>query len=138
MRRAFAIVVCVLLSGCAAMEYLWLVPHNSMNIEIPNHVTKAEAINIFGIVAIDQLTAWGNRSVTYQNNEEGVIEIGPWRKTNIAGYAARAEVKDNGSTLYFFVKGAGPYYSDLPVEKKSNEIYSELNRIFNTVSHIKN
>ncbi|MES9857225.1 MAG: hypothetical protein ABW166_11535 [Sedimenticola sp.] len=133
MRRTLAIIMCMFLSGCAAMEYLWLVPRNSMHIEIPSHILKAEALNLFGEVAIKRLTAWGERSVTYLNEDEGVIEIGYWRKTNIAGYAARSEIKDNGGKLYFSVKGAGPYYSELPVEQASKDIHSELSKRFSAV-----
>ena len=122
MWRIVALVVLVppLLSGCAFFEYFGLVPRAHETVSFNSAFTDAEILTAVERCALTaNLGVWSRNGleVTRRSVNDGVIELGPWRESNVAGYAVRASIDRRKSRLRLVVKGAGPYYSKLPVDE---------------------
>jgi hypothetical protein len=134
MRRAILIfvVAMVALSSCAVLEYIWLVPRANGSVDFNSALTNEEVLNRFTQIAQTELEKWawgrGNSNETYRDEDQGIVEIGPYRKSNVAGFAAHAEIdrSQHRHRLVFTVKGAGPYYMPLPVDKVVQKITCRL------------
>ena len=103
------------LSACSALETKTLVPKEFRTIDLPNSLSHKEALELFKVTSLNYFV-FGKPKVTFRNNNS--IEIGPWRKSNVAGYRGKAIIKNK--KLSFVIKGTNVYYSKLPVLATSN------------------
>jgi hypothetical protein len=111
------------LSGCEIVEYLWLVPRSEKEVSISSTQTNAEVLDAFEKTMTEsKVPMWPKPLVTYRNVGKGVVEIGPFRERAIAGYTARASIDRRNGLVKVVVKGAGPYYSELPVDEVAEKI----------------
>jgi hypothetical protein len=120
------LVIGAVLSGCSVLEYLWLVPRASGEVSFNPAYSNEEVIDIFVQLAQPELTGFNDPSESYRNIDEGIVEIGSYQKSNIAGYSAHTEIDRKQHVLTFVVKGAGPYYMALPVDKVKQKIIFKL------------
>jgi hypothetical protein len=113
----------VLLSGCSIIEYLWLIPRASEEISIEPKQSNAEILAAVESASIQaNFPMWKLPAVSYSSLEKGVIEFGPYRQSNVAGYAVRATIDRKHNLLKIVVKGAGPYYAELPVDDAAEKL----------------
>jgi hypothetical protein len=127
MRFNFLILVIgAVLSGCSVLEYIWLVPRASGEVRFNPAYSNEEMLDIFVQLARPELSGFNDPSESYRNTDEGIVEIGSYQKPNIAGYSAHAEIDRKQHVLTFVVKGAGPYYMALPVDKVMQKIICKL------------
>ena len=89
-----------------------MVPRASRVAAIPSGVSPNEMLDAFMNAARDHFV-FGKPAVTFR--DEKTIEVGPWRKSNTAGYSGKAKINNAETQLSFTVKGAGPFYTNLPV-----------------------
>ena len=123
------------LSGCGVFEYLWLVPRAHENISFDPALTNAEILT-----AVERTTlavkvhSYSETQVTRRDDAKGFIELGPYRQSNVTGYAFRAEIDRGEHLVKLVVKGAGPYYSDLPVDDVARELAQQLSQTIGKTS----
>jgi hypothetical protein len=120
------LVIGAVLSGCSVLEYLWLVPRANGEVSFNPAYSNEEILDVFVQLAQPELSGFNAPSESYRNIDEGIIEIGSYQKSNIAGYSAHAEIDHKQHVLTFVVKGAGPYYMALPVDKVIQKIICKL------------
>ena len=117
-RNTLIISAIFFLTGCAVLERVWLVPRASRIATIPSGVSSSEMLDAFMNAAQNHFVSFGKPIVTFRDEE--TIEVGHWRKSNTAGYSGKAKINNTKTQLSFTVKGAGPYYTKLPVLSPSS------------------
>ena len=129
MKRSIAILMIlpIFLSGCGLLEYLWLVPRAQERVKFDPDLTNEEIFTAVERAALaPELHALNRLDVSRRDVDKGLIELGPFRESNVAGYAVRAMIDRPESQLTLVVKGAGPYYSHLPVKESARHLAQDL------------
>ena len=135
MQRIFLILILTTtLSGCAVLEYIWLVPSANGEVSFDPALSNTEILDTFAQVARSELD-FHNPEETYRNAEEGIVEIGPYRESNRIGYRVHAEIDREQYILTFVVAGAEIYYRRLPVDDAVQKIIYKLSPRLENTSH---
>ncbi|MDK9719181.1 MAG: hypothetical protein OEL57_14945 [Trichlorobacter sp.] len=127
-RLFFLFLVVAVLSGCAVVEKVLLVPEEDGKVSYSGKLTKQQVFKTVGEVAEElKIPAWSNE-ITYSNLSEGIIETGNFSKTNVMGIRLKAQVYSEKTVVEVTVKGVGPYYSKLALKEALNSYMSVLQK----------
>ncbi|POZ51507.1 hypothetical protein [Methylovulum psychrotolerans] len=147
--RLFLLFATVWLTGCWMLEKVVLMPESHSKIPfntvlINKEVLDAVALAIKDVGARDSdekipyldlsgaikdvgVRDW-DEQITYLDVSEGTLETGYFRKSNIAGIRTRVQIERDDKVIVIVVKGAGPYYSELPIEEGRRLLQAALIR----------
>jgi hypothetical protein len=123
------------LSGCWLLEKAILVPEINFNIPYNTELINKQALEAVNLAVKDVKAPglWWAYDITYLDVLEGTLETGYFKESNMAGISLRAQIDRKNNVIVITIKGAGPYYSDLPVDKAkqyfSNALICELNKM---------
>ncbi len=68
---------------------------------------------------------WNDR-VTRRDERVGIIETGAFENDNVVGFRVRARFAADAEAILVTIKGAGPYFMDLGVEKAFAEFDTRM------------
>lgn len=105
------------LCGCAVLEKVALVPEASSEISFDTVLINMEVLNIVALALKDANVTNLHTEITYLDVLEGTLETGYFRESNIADMRLHVQIERDNKLIAIVLKGAGPYYSKLPVEE---------------------
>ncbi len=117
--------------GCSLLEKIWLVPEVEVNVPFDPILYNKQVLDAITLAVGDldgQKSILWNNDVTYLNVFEGELETGYYSTPNTAGIQLRVEIERDDHKIRLTVKGAGPYYSKLPLQEALEQIQSAVIR----------
>ena len=126
----WAILVLLFIPGCAVLEKAWLVPEEDVQLSYSSLLTSQDVIDVLKDVLkeLHSPTKWWNYKVSYVNIDEGILETGNFSESNVVGIRLKARIKPDKHIIKITLKGAGPYYSKLPVNDALNTFVSTFSK----------
>ena len=107
----------VSLSSCGMLEKVWLVPEVRSEVPFDTKLINKQVLDAVAMAVTNVNVTFWSRDITYLDVLEGTLETGYFRTPNIAAAQLRIEIDRDSKVIVLTVKGAGPYYSKLPVEE---------------------